>query len=110
MVARDILQRFPHDRRQPHAGLELAEEYVARAISGRQPMPGGRLSCSQLPVTCRRPRAKRNVPQIRRKSTVPATGEDFTLVLPVFSAAVMDLFPAQFASLTFSARHQPKAF
>ena len=40
----------------------------------------------------------------------PATGEDFTLVLPVFSAAVMDLFPAQFASLTFSARHQPKAF
>ena len=28
----------------------------------------------------------------------PATGEDFTLVLPVVSAAVMDLFLAQFAA------------
>src|SRR3954452_10325225 len=50
-VARYILQRFPHDRRQPHAGLELAEEDGARTISGRQPTPAGRLSCSQFPVT-----------------------------------------------------------
>jgi len=53
-VACYILQRFPHDRRQPHAGLELAQEDGARTISGRQTTPAGRVSGGQFPVTCRR--------------------------------------------------------
>jgi len=35
----------------------------------------------------------------------PCTGEDFTLVLPVVSAAVMDLFLAQFAAALPAAAH-----